>query len=876
MIGSARKIVRVVIGGEETVSKASDEANSGLSGFASRARTLIAGLAALGVGAALGGFFKRAIEESLGASAEMDRLRSVISGTGASFDALKPRVLDTVTSLNRMTTFSQGELRTALGTMITMTGNAEGSIANLGLATDLAAARGIPLEQATEAIAKAMTGNETALRKLMPALKESDDLFGDLEQAVGGAAAAAGQTLAGQLARAKDQFGEFANAVGDAILGSDELKGSGDGLVQLFVRLQDWTAANAHEIGAMTDAIVLMARNIAQTLMPIFRAFAPVATAALRATIAGVLVLTDATRALAIFTQEAVGQIVRHFGSLVERGGNILKIFGVDMVAGWGETMRKWGTETETAATASWTVFRRESTDSWAKLTRSAEEAPAPVQTALRTIGDAAELQLNRVNTASEKAGKAVKDHLGPTLADTIQLTTSALDNMRITANQTLQPMQAQAFGAEMQKLVTRSHEVRDRIMGWTPAVEGATGRARDLAREVETLARAGLDTAQAFGVIDQQAAAVLGSVTNIASALPRALAGDLTSMAGILGGVANIASQIIGGDAERKQLLRDNTRGLDRLRSEIGNLRINVTGEEFAKAQSVLASVLPTLTGRGTIGRTQDLIALANALRSQGLSFTDLDKIGKELGVSIKDSTGNISLDAVRQLLEAMGLTEFGQFGSGFGDQLDATTRGFQFSGASGVDQLAALFGLAGRFSPALAGVFDASNLQGSRSQLQALFQGLQDGTISATQFGGLTGTQFLDFITNALSRIDDLLGSAPPPATSPPPAAPLGDDEVFVPGVGPVPAAQVSALAEVLQDYSTRTVPLMAQQVDLQTRIAEATEATAGHTADTVAVLLRMAAAIESGALVSAADQVIERDRYALAVDQGLRSGF
>jgi hypothetical protein len=837
MFGAAKKIVRVVINGEETVSKASDQANSGLSGFASKAKTLIAGLAALGIGAALGGFFKRAIEESLGASAEMDRLRSVISGTGASFDALRPRVLDTVTALNRMSTFSQGELRTALGTMVAMTGDAEGSIANLGLATDLAAARGIPLEQATLAIAKAMAGNETALRKLMPSLKDSKDLFGDLEQAVGGAAQAAGQTLAGQIARAKDQFGEFANAVGDAILGSSELKDSGDVLVDFMVRLQDWTAANAEEIGAMTDAIVLLARNIGQTLMPIFRAFAPVATFALKAIVTGVMFLTDATRALVIVTQEAVGQIVKHLGSLVEKGGKILKIFGVDMVAGWGQTMQEWGTKTEQAASASWTVFRRESSESWAKLKGDAQAAPPPVQQALRAIGDDAEDQFERVSDASKKAGKAVKDHMGPTLADSIHLTTDALNNMRITASKALEPTQAAQFDAEMRKLVDRSHAVRDRIMGWGPAVEDATGKSRDLAREVETLARAGLDTATAFGVIDQQAAAVLNSVVNIAAALPKALAGDLTSMAGILGGVANIAKQIIGGDNERKTLLRDNTRGLDRLRSEIGNLRINVTGESFAKVQSVLSSVLPTLTGKGLIGQTNDFIALGNALRKQGLSFADLELIGKELGVNIKDSKGNISLSAVRQLFEAMGLAEFGQFGSGFSDQLDATTRGFDVTQMSGTGQLSSLFGLANRFGvTALDNVFDPSNLASTRARLGELFQGLLDGTIEASAFGGLTGTQFLDLITDMLKRTDAILGASTAPADVPSPAPAPSDGDVVVPGVGTVPGETVRTIGEVFASYAADTVPLFTQQVELQARIAEATEATASNTAATV----------------------------------------
>lgn len=94
LFGSAVEAVRVVINGEEHVSPAAAKAEGGLAGFASKATKIIGGLAALGVGAALGGFFKRAIEESLGASQEMARLGQAVTGAGGNFETLKPKILE--------------------------------------------------------------------------------------------------------------------------------------------------------------------------------------------------------------------------------------------------------------------------------------------------------------------------------------------------------------------------------------------------------------------------------------------------------------------------------------------------------------------------------------------------------------------------------------------------------------------------------------------------------------------------------------------------------------------------------------------------------------------------------------------------------------
>jgi hypothetical protein len=80
------------------------------------------------------------------------------------------------------------DLRPAMGKLVRATGDVETAQDLLTLSLDAATVAGKPVETVAQAMARAFTGNKTALIKLFPALKESKDLFGDLEKIVGGAA----------------------------------------------------------------------------------------------------------------------------------------------------------------------------------------------------------------------------------------------------------------------------------------------------------------------------------------------------------------------------------------------------------------------------------------------------------------------------------------------------------------------------------------------------------------------------------------------------------------------------------------------------------------------------------------------------------------
>lgn len=80
------------------------------------------------------------------------------------------------------------ELRPAMGQLVRATGSVSQSQKLLRLALDASAATGKPLNTVTRALSNAFVGNKTQLIRLFPALKQSKDLFADLEKTVGGTA----------------------------------------------------------------------------------------------------------------------------------------------------------------------------------------------------------------------------------------------------------------------------------------------------------------------------------------------------------------------------------------------------------------------------------------------------------------------------------------------------------------------------------------------------------------------------------------------------------------------------------------------------------------------------------------------------------------
>jgi hypothetical protein len=895
------RVYKVIIDGVEYVSKAAKEASEGVNTFVGKMKgwfkSFVDFKAAWDMLSGAARKLYDVARESLGAYdeyiASLRKLEGTAKITGIPLGELV-ELSNAARQKFALSAIVANDLAVATANLAGRTGQAVDKQELLAAVLNMGAARGLTATESLESFERAIMGIDAGFDKLYG--KNQSVIFQeyaaeigttvgkltDMEKgqalvwatmkagdAVGEAYVEFLQSSAGQqdvlntrVQEAKVRFGSLVSPIRDAVvrglnLFMDSSEGAGSVVADL-TRMVSLLVSNG--IGVLHAAFV--------AIRPLFKVIE-----------GGVWVMTrsfmffgDAIRAIQIVFQMMASDLIRGTGFLVEKVGGLLKKFGVDVVADTGSWMSDWGNEMKKGSRDGWDQFRRDSTAAWSQLGKDVDLAVPRVTDGIGKIGGAADKALGAdVPAASKKAGKAIADNLGPTVQDLLGVTEQSMKDLAKTASTTLEPTKAKAFNGEMGHLITKAHEVRDRLMGWTPEIEKTTGKGKDLTREVGTIARGALDLAQSFGVVDAQAASLLNSVVNIAAALPRALAGDLTSIGGIIGGVANIAKQITGGDAARRKLLADNTRSLERLSKEVSGLRMNVTGESFASVKSVLEKVVPNLKLGGIQNFGSDMMALASAMQAGGITMNDLEAVAKALGINLKDSNGNFVRNALPQLLQAMGMVNPTTIGGGFSDALDQMLTGFSVRGTGGMAQLSSLFGLAAsQGASALSGIFDPSNLAGTRAGLLGLFDQLEAGTLDPSQLGGLTGQQFRDFIVDLIGRTDDLMQDSGGGSGN----APVSDGEVVPTGSVPTGTAPSPALtlADVFRDYASESLPLFTQQIALQTRIADATEATAENTALTVDEVRALRMAIEGGSFIDGIDRALG-ERRALEVQ---RSGI
>lgn len=217
---SANKNSRSFSGSMARMSEATGKIGSKLSGIGtSLTRNLT-----LPIAAAAAGLYKAAQNAAADAQAQVLLAGALRNNAGATNEAIAATE-DWITAQGKALGVSDNELRPALSTLVTATKDVAKAQQLASLAMDVAAAKGIPVETASKALAKAYAGNTGALAKLVPgidqaALKSKD--FGliaqNLASIVGGQASAAAGTMAGQMQRNKVAFDEATESLGYAFM----------------------------------------------------------------------------------------------------------------------------------------------------------------------------------------------------------------------------------------------------------------------------------------------------------------------------------------------------------------------------------------------------------------------------------------------------------------------------------------------------------------------------------------------------------------------------------------------------------------------------------------------------------------------------------
>lgn len=183
-----------------------------------------AGVAAVGLGAVGGLFISGAKAAAEDAQAQAILATTLKKTTGAS-DAQVAATEDWISAQGRATGITDDELRPALANLVRATGDVGTAQKAASLAMDISAATGKDLQSVSLALAKGYAGNTTSLGKMVPGIdaatlasKDMTAISADLAKMVGGSAAAAADTAAGQYKIFETQVAETKEGIGAALL----------------------------------------------------------------------------------------------------------------------------------------------------------------------------------------------------------------------------------------------------------------------------------------------------------------------------------------------------------------------------------------------------------------------------------------------------------------------------------------------------------------------------------------------------------------------------------------------------------------------------------------------------------------------------------
>lgn len=846
----ASREVSVVINGEEYVSKAADDAGKGMDKFTGGIkgwfRSFVDLKAAWDMAAKAATFLYDQVTESFSAfdnyRSSLQKLEGAAKLTGIPLQQLTA-LADEGRNAFKLSSGVANEFAAEVGKLAQKAGDTTKAKDALASFLEIGAARGLSSAETLKAVQQAILGIDEGTDKLFG--KNPSVLYAEYADKIG--------TTAGKLT---DQ--QKAQALLDATVeGGLKVQGTYAQYLQTSAgqqeQLNNGLEAARVAFGKALDPVRVLIIQLGSRLLPILAPLADILGRVLVYAIAG-------TVRMFAQLQQGVGKTAEAIGSLT----------GKDEMEQWGRKTAESGKalreeterlmlqavglsrETENAASK-----QRALDAAFRSTTEEAKSYGAEVKGANDKVGTSSKAAADQVTGDSARINELLTRNLGPGLKDAIKLTEGALKDLGESARTQLDPAQAERFARHMQTLVTAAGDVRTRIEAIPEPIEAGSKASRDMADRVAGIARAGLDAAQAFGVVNDSAAATLATVINLGVAVARVVGGDQSGWAAIITSTASLLARMMGGDTERRRLIERNTDQLARLTKEVSGLSLDVSGEDFAKIQRALTEVFVKLQpGRGARNQAD----IFDALRRVGLSFTDVKKLADQLGIAVTTSSGAISVEGIRALLDAMGMVTPGAFGPGFAERMRATRAGFELTGADQREQIRQLLALGNQFvGTGLTQLFGGGikDLGATRAGLMRLFEQMRAGGVAPEMLGGLTTEEFFDLITDLIRRIDDLAKISE--------TTPLGTTTT---AAEVVTATQTVETA--VKNQTEAVSDLLTEQSTLHTRVALATERTATAAE---AILVEIRRAVTANTVAETVDQNLETTRRALAAQRGVQ---
>ncbi len=392
-------------------------------------------------------------------------------------------------------------------------------------------------------------------------------------------------------------------------------------------------------------------------------------------------------------------------------------------------------------------------------------------------------------------------------------------------------------FNTAVANIKTETDKIWQNIKNANPDLKqfssGNNADLKQMSGHLSDSARTLLDIGDAFGLVDDQAKNLLTSCINIGDSIGKMIdvgKWSFAGVAGILGGVASIVSNMMAGNAERNQIMRDNTRQMERLRTEGVPLSNKASGDTISKARDFFTAE--------NIAGLKDPLKASGVLQNmfaQGLTFTDLESLAADLGINIKDKNGNFLFSQIGNLGETIRQNPtFGtSISQSFTDQLKFFRETQTLSGSSGVQStkdLTTFLQNVGGVS-ALNGI-DFSDPTAAISRLFQIRANLNNGSLDPGTLGKLSGQQFADLLAEMIQSLQQ--GGSGDTGTS----GPVGNGPTGTDGSGgtggtgdmgtDVPVLTIGDVVQAVHEQTTELQAFHVAALDFAERTADNTAAT------------------------------------------------
>lgn len=830
----AKKEVTVVINGEETVSPAAEAADGALSGFAGKIPGWGKALAVLAVAyqaiSSAVGAAKDFVLDSIQAydkfAASQRKLEGTAKLSGIAISALQG-LADEGRKAFGLAAETSNDFASEIGKLTQKSGDITKSKDAMAAFLDIGAARGLSAADTLKAVQQAVLGIDEGTDKLFG--KNPSVLYEEYADKVG--------KSAGKLT---DQ--EKAQALLDATLtGGEATRGAYLEYLQSAAGQQEQVNQKVEESQVkFGEALQPVRTLVLQGLNKLLDVLGPVVIWLGQAANAAGVTVAKAFQGMKI----AVGDVVGAFGRLtgnkdLEAWGRSLSENGRQAIEDIDAMVAKLASSTKNKADEAEVVVKKTSTttkDELSKQEKEYDEHVKKVKAWWKLLDDSVVSYKEIIKTLGPEVQKAMqKQH--------VEAQTAALDAARVNAD----------------ALIKKMKESGDLPQYVKPATD-AVGKLGD---ELSTSVDFVIDVADEFGGLDGQAKNVLTSVKNIGTSI-----GDLAKsglsfagVAGLLGGVASIVATMMGGDADRRRLMRENNQRLAEVRDGLDEFRLEISGGD----QQTLVDILTEGLADGPFTGSSQLPALMNWLKQSGFSETRLDAIAKDLGINIRDKNGNIFYDGLVSLLTALMGTNQGPR-KNFGNDLSTLEDSFSVNQTDAAGQVGALGTLGGQYSDLFKGIVDLNDLPATRTRLRALFKDFQDGKISLRDMGGMSRSQFQSFLTMLIGRVDQAIGAAPAPAPDAGSTDVGGGNSNLVVGGGT--SVTADTVQSVIKAMDNNLASILTSHTVIHERIAVATE---GSYERLISIDGKMDTLIAVSGGTDRLDAALESERFALAVQQG-----